>query len=243
MVPAGGFPRVIHLENLLDSVHQLRPHAVSWQHSHGKGAFHSHVLGLQTGSAGLKLERRQRSWRGAGTLGEEGSGAWVRQSRTCAYLAPGGGLRHDRGTQAPPCSGIRGGDQRLRQTHTPLRSGLGPSEREYFSEPATNRPPSHPPRRVPVLTRVSQRTPLRAAMFAVGSRGKVTPESSAALRLYFRSGVGAGWLSLFLQHKARAYFSSSCVRYSYAPLPLEADAAQNRFVPSFIFGHPVYVET
>lgn len=158
---------------------------------------------------------------------------------------PGSGRRLAPRPRYSGSSMLRGSRRRPApaQTHTPLRSGLGPSEREYFSEPATNRPPSHPPRRVPVLTRVSQRTPLRAAMFAAGSRGKVTPESSAALRLYFRSGLGAGWLSHFLQHKARAYFSSSCVRYSYAPLPLEADAAQNRFVPSFIFGHPVYVET
>lgn len=55
------------------------------------------------------------------------------------YLVPRGGVRHRRGTKAPPCPGVRGGDQRLRQeTHKPVRSGLESPDPKYYSEPGTN---------------------------------------------------------------------------------------------------------
>ena len=152
-------------------------------------------------------------------------------------------MRYRRGTQAPPCPGIRGGDQRLRQSHKPLRSDLGASGPEYFTEPGTNPPPSRLPQHAPGLTRVTQRTPPRAAMFSTGSRGEMTPEAGAAHRPYFRSVTNAGRYAHFLQPKPPTRSSSSAFIHFYSPLPLDPDATQRRFVYCFIFRHRIYVET
>ena len=90
-------PQATHLEHLLDSVHQLRPHAVSWQHSHGKGALHPHVLALRAGAVELELGRGKGFWGGVEGmtrkgdvrgLGETGAGpalTWVREE-ACATV-------------------------------------------------------------------------------------------------------------------------------------------------------------
>ena len=65
-------PQATNLEHLLDSVHQLRPHAVSWQHSHGKGALHPDVLALRAGAAKLELGRGKGFWGGVEGMARRG---------------------------------------------------------------------------------------------------------------------------------------------------------------------------
>lgn len=171
IVPAGWFPQATDLEHLLDSVHQLRSHAISWQHGYGKGALHPQVLGLWSGPSELALEWEQGSWGWGGR--ERGGG---RDSSGPSACLPG--FARWRAPQARYTgSAMRRGWWRpepATETHEPMRSGLEPPDPEYCSEPGRKPPlPCPPPARPGLpsgLTRVSQRAPLRAAMFSTGSR-------------------------------------------------------------------------
>lgn len=172
-----------HLEHLLDSVHELRSHAVSRQHGHWKGSLHPHVfrLSVQPAEPELRLEGkgcgrgRGEAWRTASRGQRE---AWADRIGTRAYLAGRSGLSSSRGTQTSPCPRVAGGDHRLQQRHASLGGQIWdprtPNTAPTLPSPEnlgrTLRSPTLPGPRAPGLTRVSQRTQLNVAMFGAGRR-------------------------------------------------------------------------
>ena len=210
-------PQATNLEHLLDSVHQLRPHAVSWQHSHGKGALHPDVLALRAGAAELELGRGKGFWggvegmarrgdvRGLGETGARPALTWVREE-ACATVEVHR-LLHAPGFGAATSACNR---------HTSLLSRIwAPQAPSTSVSPVqTPRPPACP--WVPGLTRVSLRTRLRAAMSFAGSRGEVTPEAGAARGPCFRPGRDVGRYPLFPPTKT----ANSVVFLRWHPLGL-----------------------
>lgn len=176
IVPAGWFPRATHLEHLLDSVHQLRPHTVSWEHGHGKGALHPYILGLQARPSELELGREQGSWGqgrdgeawggGVRDLGETGAGlglTWLREAACATAEVPR--LRHAPGFGAATSACDR--DTQACEVGSRIPGPRIPQWAWY--KPAAP-PPAPSPAWPPGLTRVNQRTPPRAAMFPAGGR-------------------------------------------------------------------------
>lgn len=153
-------------------MHQFGPHAVSWHHGHRKGALHLHVLGLRPEPSETVRGQKQEPGRGEGGGAGEGAGegearagralTWLRETEceTADVLRP---------LQAPGCGAATSACEETQPVGEAART-LARNTAAIRAKPRRPRPPARPAGPAWRLTRVSQRTLLRAAMFIAGSR-------------------------------------------------------------------------